>query len=164
MPILGIWRRTSCLDFCSWDWPWRATDAGVGLLAAYLAGVGGNVGAGLVYDATLRGLGASGVVMGALGMLSAQSFALLKRRNANTFRLFAGGMMGGILLFVFLGVSPGTDVVAHLGGFISGLLLGSLLTLAPRFIHRPRINLVAGILFAALVILPWWWALKHSGS
>ena len=85
---------------------------GVGLLAAYLAGVGGNVATGLVYDATMRGLGASGMVMGALGMLSVQSLALLKRRNANTFRLFAVGIMGGLLLFVFLGVSPGTDVVA----------------------------------------------------
>jgi rhomboid protease GluP len=134
---------------------------GVGLLAAYLAGVGGNVAAGLVYDATMRGLGASGVVMGALGMLSVQSFALLKRRNSNTFRLFAGGIMGGLLLFVFLGVSPGTDVVAHLGGFISGLLLGLLLALAPRFTHRPRINLAAGILSVALVILPWWWAVRR---
>lgn len=134
---------------------------GVGLLAAYLAGVGGNVGAGLVYDATMRGLGASGMVMGALGMLSVQSLALLKRRNANTFRLFAVGIMGGLLLFVFLGVSPGTDVVAHLGGFISGLFLGSLLALAPRFTHGPRINLAAGVLFVALVILPWWWALTR---
>jgi len=133
---------------------------GVGLLAAYLAGVGGNVAAGLIYDATMRGLGASGVVMGALGMLSIQSLALLKRRNFNTIRLFAGGLMGGLLLFVFLGVSPEADVVAHLGGFISGLLLGSLLTLAPRLIHRPRINLAAGVLFVALVILPWWRALR----
>ena len=134
---------------------------GVGLLAAYLAGVGGNVVTGLVYDATMRGLGASGVVMGALGMLSVQSFALLRRRNSNTIRLFAGGIMGGLLLFVFLGVSPEADVVAHLGGFIAGLLLGLLLTLVPRFIHRPRINLAAGILFVALVILPWWWALRR---
>jgi len=133
---------------------------GVGLLAAYLAGVGGNIGAGLVYDASIRGLGASGVVMGALGMLSVQSFALLKRRNSNTFRLFAGGIAGGLLLFVFLGVSPGTDIVAHLGGFISGLVLGSLLTLVPRFTHRPLINFAAGILFVTLVILPWWWALS----
>ena len=134
---------------------------GVGLLAAYLAGAGGNVAAGLVYDATMRGLGASGVVMGALGMLSAQSFVLLKRRNFHTLRLFAVGIMGGLLLFVLLGVSPGTDVVAHLGGFIAGLLLGSLLALAPRFTRRPRINLVAGIIFVALVILPWWWALRR---
>jgi membrane associated rhomboid family serine protease len=137
---------------------------GVGLLAAYLAGAGGNVVAWLIYDETQRGLGASGVVMGALGLLAIQSFTLLRRWNAHAFRLFAGGILAGVLLFVFLGTSPGTDVVAHLGGFISGLLLGSLLALAPRLAHRPRINLAAAMLFAALVIQPWWWALTRSGS
>jgi membrane associated rhomboid family serine protease len=81
---------------------------------------------------------------------------LLKRRNANTFRLFASGIFAGLLLFVFLGVSPESDVVAHLGGFITGVLLGLLLALAPRLVHRPRVNFAAGILFAVLVILPWW--------
>ena len=132
---------------------------GVGVLAAYLAGVGGNVTSWLVYGDSHRGLGASGVVMGALGLLTIQSVALLKRRNANTFRLFASGIFAGLLLFVFLGVSLESDVVAHLGGFITGLLLGSLLALAPRLTHRPRVNLAAGILFAALVILSWWWGL-----
>ena len=132
---------------------------GVGLLAAYLAGAGGNLAGWLVRDVNQRGLGASGVVMGALGLLTVQSAALLQRRSANTFRLFASGIFAGVLLFVFLGVSPGTDVVAHLGGFITGLLLGSLLALAPRLTRLPRINLAAGILFAALVILPWWWGL-----
>jgi rhomboid protease GluP len=134
---------------------------GVGLLAAYLAGVGGNVVAWLAYDQAQRGLGASGVVMGALGLLAIQSFALLKRRNA--FRPFAAGILGGVLLFVFLGTSPGTDVVAHFGGFITGLLLGLLLGLSPRLVHRPRFNLVTGILFAILIVLPWWRALKHAG-
>lgn len=135
---------------------------GVGLLAAYLAGVGGNIVAGFVHEATSRGLGASGVVMGALGLLAIPTFPRLKQRNANAVRLMAVGIMGGLLLFAFVGVSPGSDVVAHLGGFITGLLLGSLLTLAPHLVARPRIHLAAGILFAALVILPWWWALTRT--
>jgi membrane associated rhomboid family serine protease len=134
---------------------------GVGLIAAYLAGVGGNVIARLVYDTTQRGLGASGVVMGALGLLTIQSFTLLRRPNANRFRLFAASILAGLLLFVFLGTSPGTDIVAHLGGFITGLILGSLLVLAPQIIHRSHVNLAAGILFAALVVLPWWLALTR---
>jgi membrane associated rhomboid family serine protease len=135
---------------------------GVGLFAAYLAGLGGNVIAWLVYDESYRSLGASGMVMGALGLLAVQSFALLKRRNANTFRLFAAGILAGILLFVLLGTSPGTDIVAHLGGFVTGLVLGSLLAFAPRLVQRPRVNLAAGILFAALVILPWWRCLTSN--
>jgi membrane associated rhomboid family serine protease len=135
---------------------------GVGLLAAYIAGLGGNLLAWLVYDEMHRGLGASGVVMGALGLLAIQSFAVLKKRNANTFRLFAAGILAGVLLFMLLGVNPETDVVAHLGGFITGLLLGLLLALTPRLVQRPRINLAAGVLFAAFVILPWWYALTRA--
>ncbi len=135
---------------------------GVGLLAAYVAGVGGNGLTWLVYDQTHRGLGASGVVMGALGLLAIQSLPILKRPNSNMFRLFAGSVLAGFLLFVFVGTSPGTDVVAHLGGFITGLLLGLLLTLAPRHIQRPWTNLTAGILFAALVVLPWWLAMTRG--
>lgn len=134
---------------------------GVGLLAAYLAGAGGNIVAALVYAATQRGLGASGVVMAALGLLAIPSFTLVKRRPANASRLIAAGLMAGVLLFVFLGTSPGTDVVAHLGGFLCGLLLGSVLALAPQRVHRPRTNLAAAMLFAALVVLPWWRALNH---
>jgi len=136
---------------------------GLGLLAAYFAGVGGNLLACLVYDETHRGLGASGVVMGALGLLTAQSVAILKRPGANAFRIFSSGILAGVLLFVFLGFSPEADVIAHLGGFVTGLLLGSLLALTPRLNHRPLVNLTAGIVFAALVILPWWWGLVHQG-
>jgi membrane associated rhomboid family serine protease len=137
--------------------------SGAGLLAAYLAGAGGNVVAWLGYGESQLGLGASGMVMGALGLLTVQSVALLKQRNSIAFRRFTGAIMGGVLLFMFLGLSPGTDVVAHLGGFVAGLLLGSLLALVPRLAHRPRVNLAAGILFATLIILPWLRALSRTG-
>jgi rhomboid protease GluP len=136
---------------------------GVGLLAAYLAGVGGNLITWLVYDETHRGLGASGVVMGALGLLAIQSVSLMKRPNRNVFRLFAGGIFAGVLLLVLLGFSPEADVVAHLGGFVTGLLLGSFLAFAPNLTRRTWINFFAGILFLALVILPWWCCLIHQG-
>ncbi len=136
---------------------------GVGLLAAYLAGVGGNFVAWRIHHGeNYLSLGASGVVTGTLGLLAVQSVALLRLRNANTIRLFTVGIMAGLLLFVFLGLSPESDVVAHSGGFITGLLLGLPLALAPRFVHRPWLNLAAGILFTALVILPWWWALNSN--
>ena len=64
------------------------------------------------------------------------------------------------MLFALLGTSPGTDVVAHLGGFVTGLLLGAVLTLAPRLTSRASLNLLAGALFCAIVILSWWFALS----
>lgn len=135
---------------------------GVGVFAAYLAGVGGNLFAWWVYRENHLSLGASGVVTGALGLLAVQSVTLLKRPNRNTFRLFAAGIMGGFLLFVLLGFSPESDVVAHLGGFVSGLLLGVPLALASKLVHRPWLNLAAFILFTVVVIIPWWLALTYA--
>ena len=135
---------------------------GVGLLAAYLAGASGNLFDWWVYGENHLSLGASGVVTGALGLLAVQSVTLLKRPNANTFRLFAAGIIGAVFLFVFLGLSPESDVVAHVGGFITGLILGLPLAFAPRLVHRPWLNLLAAILFAGLIILPWWMALTSA--
>jgi rhomboid protease GluP len=135
---------------------------GVGVLAAYLAGVGGNLFAWWVYGQNHLSLGASGVVTGALGLLAVQSVTLLKRPNVNTFRLFAAGITGGLLLFVLLGFGPESDVVAHAGGFITGLVLGVPLALAPKFVHRPWLNLAAMILFTILVVVPWWLALTSA--
>ncbi len=135
---------------------------GVGVLAAYLAGVGGNLFAGWVYRENHLSLGASGVVTGGLGLLAVQSVTLLKRPNVNAFRLFAAGIMAGFLLFVLLGFSPESDVVAHAGGFITGLLLGVPLALASKLVHRPWLNLAAVILFTVLVIIPWWLALTYA--
>ena len=131
---------------------------GLGLLAAYLAGVGGNVADWLVYNASQGSLGASGVVMGALGLLSIPPFVLFRQRKAAAFKLVTMGLLSGLLLFLFLGVSPEADVIAHFGGFVSGLLLGLLLALAPKLGQRPPVNVTAGILFVSLVVLPWLWA------
>jgi len=131
----------------------------LGLLATSLAGAGGNLLAWLADTGNHHSLGASGVVTGALGLLSIPSVVMWKRRNAHTFRLFTVGILAGLLMFVFLGLSPETDVVAHLGGFIAGLLLGALLTVTPRLAHQRGVNLIAGILFTILVVLPWWRAL-----
>ena len=133
--------------------------SGMGLLAAYLAGAGGNLASGWAHGATMHGLGASGVVMGALGLITFPSFALLRQRASKAFRLLAGGVLAGLLLFVLTGTDPDADVVAHLGSFVAGWLLGALLSINPT--GSPRINLIAGIVYAVLVILPWWLALHH---
>jgi membrane associated rhomboid family serine protease len=127
---------------------------GVGLLAAYLAGAAGNLCAWLLAPPSHRSLGASGMVLGCLGLLAAQAFSF-SRRNAPPPRLLASGILAGVMLFVLLGLGPGTDVVAHLGGFLAGLLLGALLASLPGLAHRPAANLLGALLFATLLILPW---------
>lgn len=136
---------------------------GMGLLAAYVAGAGGNLLAWLVHGETHRGLGASGVVMGALGLLTVQSVTLL-RQNPNALKLILGGFVGGVMLFVLLGLNPEprTDVVAHLGGFLTGLVLGVPLALVPRLAQRPMANVIAGFLFTGLIIVTWALALARA--
>jgi rhomboid protease GluP len=105
---------------------------GIGLLGAFLAGVGGNVVGLVVYSAAHRGLGASGMVMGALGLLAAQSITLL-RHGLTPGQLAARGVLSGCLLLVLLGFSPerNVDVLAHVAGFVGGLGFGAGLAFCP---------------------------------
>ena len=132
---------------------------GAGLLAAYLAGAGGNGLVWLLLPERGPSLGASGMVMGSLGLLAVQSLSFW-RKTPHAYRYLTAGIFGGVMLFVLVGLSPGTDVLAHLGGFVSGLLLGAVLTWLPAIGRHTAVNLACGLLFALLVILPWWLALR----
>ena len=130
---------------------------GIGLLAAYLAGVGGNVVVWLCCDPAHRSLGASGMVMGALGLLAIQSWTAW-RKSAHRARAMLTALAGGVLLFVLLGSAPGSDVVAHAGGFVAGVLIGAGLAPCHALARSGKANLAAGLGFAAMVIAAWWMA------
>ncbi|HZV35311.1 MAG TPA: rhomboid family intramembrane serine protease [Verrucomicrobiae bacterium] len=133
--------------------------AGTGLFAAYLAGAFGNLLSLLVNVRPFRGLGASGMIMGALGLLAAQSFAHLGRSRPPVKHLFAG-VAAGFMLFVLFGLSPGTDIAAHVGGFIGGLLIGAIWVLLPdNFRESPKTNIGSGAVLLALVVWTWGMAL-----
>lgn len=132
---------------------------GLGLLAAFLSGTAGNVLSWLVYRETHLSLGASGVVMGALGLLAAQSFGAF-RADQRGWKIPLAGLAAGGMLFVLLGLNPGTDIAAHFGGFVAGTLFGVVLVTFRRLPRQPLANLIAGLLFAFLVIWPWVIALK----
>jgi len=117
--------------------------------------VGGNVLVNTLFPG--RSLGASGMVMGALGLLAAQS---LSSRHPRVIKYVAGGLFGGVMLFVLLGMNPGTNVVAHLGGFLSGLALGGLLSHFQLLTQSTLVNLCGGALFSLLVSLSWYFALR----
>ena len=134
---------------------------GVGLLAAYAAGAGGNAIAWLFAPQPRFSLGASGMVMGCLGLLAIQSFALWRRAPAAR-KYLLSGVLGGVMLFLLLGSAPGTDVLAHAGGFLSGVFLGALLSQISRLTSRPGLNALSGLAFTALVIWPWWLALRRG--
>jgi membrane associated rhomboid family serine protease len=134
---------------------------GVGLLAAFLAGVAGNV-TSLTFNAKpFDGLGASGMVMGALGLLAAQS--LRWAGGKRDLKVMLGSVIAGVMLFVLFGLSPGTDFAAHCGGFVGGLVLGAAMVYVPdKFLHGSKVNLVAIIVLTALITLAWRLAIRHG--
>ncbi len=124
---------------------------GTGLFAAYLAGAVGNLASLALNGKPFVGLGASGMVMGALGLLAAQS---LRRENwhGSSRKYLLGGVAAGVMLFVLFGLSPGTDMAAHLGGFVAGLGLGAGLVFAPRgWAQSAKVNFVSIVLMVAVV-------------
>ena len=131
---------------------------GLGLLASCLAGLGGNLAGLMVYSQTHQSLGASGIVMGALGAIAVQSVGLTRGATRD---IILRALCGGFLLLVLLGLSPDprTDIIAHVGGFGSGVLLGLGLSLNRERL-RPAVDHVALGLFAVLILVTWALALS----
>jgi len=135
---------------------------GVGLLAAWLAGVVGNLFSLILHGAAHQSLGASGVVMGALGLLATPGRSLVGPTTSRS-KTVLTALAGTLLLFVLLGVSPESDVAAHLGGFVAGLALGWLLARVPELVTNVPLNFAAGLSFAVLVIVTWTRAIRPGG-
>jgi membrane associated rhomboid family serine protease len=137
---------------------------GIGLLASLAAGVVGNLAGLAVYPDGYRGLGASGMIMGCLGVLSAQSVALL-RHGLTHRQLAARGMLAGCLLLVLLGFSPegNTDIVAHVAGFFAGGVFGVAAGfLHPRWRQHIWVGRLGQLFSAVLLCLAWWLALRFG--
>ncbi len=134
--------------------------AGIGLLAILLTGIAGNL-FGLAFRTEpYLGLGASGAVMGALGMLGPHAAGLL-RQNKQAWRILIVGLMSVAMLFVLFGLSPDSDLIAHLGGFLTGIAIGTALSLLPETeCKKTHWNLLSHI--AALAVLLYTWTLALS--
>jgi membrane associated rhomboid family serine protease len=134
---------------------------GTGLLAAYLAGAGGNITSLLLNAKPFQGLGASGMIMGALGLLAAQSLTVRQRAGISLKHLLSG-MVAGVMLFVLFGLAPGTDMAAHLGGFVTGFIIGAVLARLPAaWARSAKVNFASGVIFVALVTATWRLAFDH---
>jgi len=111
--------------------------AGLGLLAAYVAGAAGNLTGLLLSSSAYHGRGASGMVLGALGLIAVPPFAgWSPKPGASKHLLQTVG--ASIFLFLLLGVSPRSDMLAHLGGFVAGAFFAVLLNLLPPSTFRNK--------------------------
>lgn len=133
--------------------------AGLALLAAYLAGAAGNLAGLILYQKAYIGVGASGMVMGALGLISIPHSGLWSLRP-RALKQVVQALFAGVFLFVLLGANPASDMVAHAGGYAAGAVLGIVLNLLPPFIPQSR-SFVAGawMTLGFLVLLTGWLAL-----
>jgi len=134
--------------------------AGVALLAAFLAGVAGNAADLVLYSQPHQSLGASGMVMGALGLITAQSYAFWRKYRAGV-KFLLRIAAAGVLILVLIGFDPDADVVAHVGGFIAGAIFGAALGHAqPQTLQRGAANLLSFAALAALLVATWRLALR----
>jgi membrane associated rhomboid family serine protease len=133
--------------------------AGIGLLAAYLSGVAGNLASLLIYSQPHQSLGASGMVMGALGLVSVQSFSFWRSYRFGR-RFMIRAFASGAMILALIGFSPGSDFPAHVGGFIAGAIFGCLLGVAPQRWQRGPANMAALLALAAMIWTTWQLALR----
>lgn len=128
---------------------------GTALLSAFLAGVFGNLAGVIVYGTPHLSLGASGMVMGGLGIVAVQ-IVPSAWRSPLAARIIVPSISGGVLLMVLLGFSPESDVIAHVGGFIGGLVLGVVIGFFPdAWIKNDKVNLLCVCVLIACVAVPW---------
>lgn len=133
---------------------------GNALLLSFLGGALGNIISLLLHDDPFRSLGASGMVMASLGLLTAQSLVIARHERRGV--LLSRGVVAGCLLVVLLGLSPESDVLAHVGGFAAGVVLGLVAMRFRNLLLGRGVNTGSATCFVALVLAAWWVALNES--
>lgn len=134
--------------------------AGWGWLGSTLAGVLGNVFGAWIRRDPYVGLGASGVVMGALGMLAIYRL-VWERPFAGSRRRLLAGLAAGLFLFILLGANPESDMLAHTGGFVGGVVAGWVVGRLPARWRGGRGNRLAGWAAGMSLLAAWLSALTQ---
>ena len=127
--------------------------AGIAAAGTLSAGALANSIAALIREGDYTGLGASGVVMAGIGMLTANRVGLW-RHGWRATRWVAPTLLAGAVLFLHLGTSPQSDILVHALGFAFGIPAGMLAALWPEN-RLGVLNRIGWATTAATIILPW---------
>jgi rhomboid protease GluP len=135
--------------------------AGVGSLAAFLAGALGNLAGLALHARPYYGLGASGMVMGALGLICVPPYRhWYSQRGA--LKQVLQAVIAGVFLFLLLGVDPASDVIAHIAGFVGGAGLSLILHFLPQgTLRKWPVRLTAWTALAGLLATTVFLAWRH---
>jgi len=133
---------------------------GIAVMAGFVGGVLGNVLGLFVFGrAGHLSLGASGMVMAALGLLAVQSVHEW-RKDSGVTPIVIRAIAAAVLILVLTGFSPEADILAHVGGFVGGAAIGfGLNWVSTDQLHSPPVNMIAMIALFALIFLTWAFAL-----
>jgi len=135
---------------------------GWSLWTALCAGIAGNILSLLLHPAGHASLGASGVVMGVLGILSIFTLPLITKGTLPA-RVAFTALAASTMVFIMTGLSPDPQVnlSAHIGGYIGGICTGALLHKIPEFIQKHTLtNVLLTILWFAFCSFTWHLALS----
>ncbi len=133
---------------------------GWGLLGPWLAGALANLSALFIYGAGYQSLGASGMVLAALGILTVSGMSEALRQRPGWKPMLAT-LSAGLMLFVLTGSNPASDLVVHLGGFVAGLSVGGILEFLPAIRRAAWLQPVALTACLASAALAWLLALAR---
>lgn len=166
--LAGQWWRMVTAATLHADWPHAASNAGflwvVGWAAAERLGSGvtllvwlltavAGFGASFWSDAQMS-VGASGGLFGLLGAAAAHAVKTGRDRRAQGVRRLRG-LLGALCLLALLAVSERANVHAHFGGFVAGIVLGTLL---PRSALAPWVQGSLAVATTVTVLVAWQYA------
>ncbi len=142
----------------------RALGGGVAWLVIVLAGALGNGINALVQPATHTSIGASTAVFAALGLLVAHALRNRGPVREKPLKRWSP-LIGGVVLLAMTGVGgERTDVMAHMTGFVAGLLMGWLGSSLPyAWLTNVAVQRVAGVATIVLVAAAWIVGLAIAG-
>lgn len=108
------------------------TGWGVGWLLVLVSGIAGNLFNAFMYESGHVSIGASTAVFGAIGILAGYQGFKYKSRPGRIRKVFIPFACGLALLGLLGSGGINVDIMAHLFGFVAGILIGSLYGLFER--------------------------------
>ena len=138
--------------------------AGSALLASTAAGAFANLAALLFRAAPYHGLGASGMVLAALGLVAVRTFRIRDWARSREMTM-ARGLLASMFLFILHGFNPASDVLVHSLGFVFGIILGLILQpVAESQARQARWDRIGKTVFLILFAGCWYAALHPKGA
>jgi rhomboid protease GluP len=135
----------------------RRLGDGRGPFLVLIAGSMGNLFNAFWYRTGHVSIGASTAVFAAVGILTVTQLVVDRQASQQSKTAWARPVVGGLALLGMLGASPQSDLLAHLFGFVAGLLIGFASTYWARAARpsRPWVQIVLGLATLAIVAGAW---------